>query len=67
MIKFVYVPGVELSELVSVLCCFQVHRVREKFVKALQEEFPDSGLVFSIGKIEGPLEADFTMQFSNSI
>lgn len=29
---------------------FQEHHVREKFVKALEAEFPDSGLVFSIGK-----------------
>lgn len=27
----------------------KVHHVREKFVKALEAEFPDSGLVFSIG------------------
>ncbi|KAG0715091.1 Phosphomannomutase [Chionoecetes opilio] len=27
----------------------KIHHVREKFVKALQDEFPDSGLVFSIG------------------
>lgn len=27
----------------------KIHHVREKFVKALQDEFPDCGLVFSIG------------------
>ena len=30
----------------------QEHKVREKFVAALEEEFPDMGLKFSIGKPE---------------
>ncbi|KAK8375825.1 hypothetical protein O3P69_008519 [Scylla paramamosain] len=28
--------------------CDKIHHVREKFVKALEEEFPDSGLMFSL-------------------
>ena len=28
---------------------FQEHNVREKFVAALQNEFPDAGLTFAIG------------------
>lgn len=31
---------------------FQIHHIRKKFVKALEEEFPDSGLVFSIGEFD---------------
>lgn len=28
----------------------KVHRIREKFIEKLREEFPDLGLVYSIGK-----------------
>lgn len=38
---------------------FQVHHIRKKFVKALEEEFPDSGLVFSIGEFEAFLSYIF--------
>jgi len=31
------------------LCYFQEHKIREAFVTALEKEFPDLGLRFSIG------------------
>lgn len=43
---------VNSTTLSNFVFCFQVHGVREKFVKALEEEFPDSGLVFSIGEFQ---------------